>query len=301
MQLQGKLSIEQMCCLGQVSRAGYYRRMAASAPDEEQTTVRAAIHEIVLQHRRRYGYRRVTAELKSRGLAVNHKRVARLMREDNLLAVGKRKFVRTTNAEPAFEVYINAAARLAVTGPDQLWVADITYIRLREQFVFFAGVLDAFSRRVVSWALEESMQASLTLSALQQALAARNPRPGLVHHSDRGSQYAAREYVDLLIQHGIVPSMSRPANPWDNAICESFLKTLKQEEIYARDYRNLQELRSNIAEFIENYYNPRRLHSALGYRSPEAYERDFRANAEMMLVNAPKMSFLRHVEIYNPM
>lgn len=297
MAVQGSLSIEHMCDLAHVSRAGFYRSLKAAAPAEEENEVRSAIQEIVLTHQRRYGYRRVTAELRHRGMRVHHKRVARLRAEDNLLAIVRRRFVRTTNADHRFAVYLNLAARLHLSGPDQLWVADITYIRLAQEFVYLAVVLDAFSRRVVGWSLEPTLATRLTVAALHQALAARQPKPGLVHHSDRGVQYASSEYVDLLQAHGLIPSMSRPANPYDNAKCESFLKTLKQEEIYARPYRDADDLRVHIGEFIDDYYNRLRLHSALGYRSPIAYEQE-QQNAPHDLASVPQMSFFRHEEIY---
>jgi transposase InsO family protein len=234
--------------------------------------VRTEIQEIALAHRRRYGYRRITAELRRRGLLVNHKRVARLMREDNLLAVQPRAFVVTTDAQHDLEVYLNLARRLTLTGINQLWVADITSIRLRTEFVYLAILLDGYSRKVVGWALEPTLATRLPLGALHQALATRQPPPGLVHHSDRGVQYASGEYVQLLQHHHMIPSMSRPANPYDNASCESFLKTLKREEIYANRYRDFGHLRRNIEVFIEQYYNRVRLHSALGYRPPEEFE-----------------------------
>jgi transposase InsO family protein len=239
---------------------------------EEDMDVRTAIQGIVVAHRRRYGYRRITAELRRRGLLVNHKRVARLMREDNLLAVQPRAFVVTTDADHDLEVSLNLASRLTLTGMNQLWVADITYIRLKREFVYLAVLLDAYSRKVVGWALERTLAARLPIAALEYALAERHPPPGLVHHSDRGVQYASEEYVTLLRTHHMIPSMSRPANPYDNASCESFMKTLKREEIYANTYRDLDHLRVNIAAFIEQYYNRDRLHSALGYHSPEEFE-----------------------------
>jgi transposase InsO family protein len=234
--------------------------------------VRSAIQQIALEHRRRYGYRRIAAELRKQGMLVNHKRVSRLMREDNLLAVQPRAFVVTTDSHHDLEVYLNLASRMKLTGINQLWVADITYIRLKAEFVYLAVMLDAFSRKVVGWKLERSLASWLTMGALEQAITARQPPPGLVHHSDRGVQYACGEYVQVLRQHQMIPSMSRPANPYDNASCESFLKTLKREEIYANDYRDLDHLRMNIEVFIEQYYNRYRLHSALGYRSPEEFE-----------------------------
>src|SRR6185295_6745716 len=211
-------------------------------------------------------------ELRRRGMRVNHKRVGRLMREDNLLAVQPRAFVVSTDSDHAFEVALNLASRLTLTGMNQLWVADITYIRLRAEFVYLAVLLDAYSRKVVGWALDRTLAARLPMAALTHALAERHPPPGLVHHSDRGVQYASDAYVTLLRAHHMLPSMSRPANPYDNASCESFMKTLKREEIYANTYRDLDHLHANIAVFIEQYYNRVRLHSALGYHSPEEFE-----------------------------
>jgi len=261
-----------MCQLAQVSRVGFYRSLQEHQPMEEDMDVRSAIQGIAVEHRRRYGYRRITAELRRRGMLVNHKRVVRLMREDNLLAVQPRAFVVTTDAQHDLEVYLNLASRLTLTGINQLWVADITYIRLRTEFVYLAVLLDGFSRKVVGWALENTLTSRLPIRALRQAIATRQPPPGLVHHSDRGVQYASGEYVQILQQHQMIPSMSRPANPYDNASCESFLKTLKREEIYANRYRDLEHLRMNIEVFIDQYYNRARLHSALGYRPPEEFE-----------------------------
>lgn len=272
MSLQGNLSIERMCQLAGVSRAGFYRSLQEREPVQEEMEVRSTIQQIVLEHRRRYGYRRVTAELRRRGMMVNHKRVSRLMREDNLLAVQPRAFVVTTDSKHELEVYLNLASRMKLTGINQLWVADITYIRLKTEFVYLAVILDAFSRKVVGWALERTLAARLARAALEQAIQHRQPPPGLVHHSDRGVQYASDEYVKVLRQHRMIPSMSRPANPYDNASCESFMKTLKREEIYANDYLDLNHLRINTEAFLEQYYNRCRLHSSLGYRPPEEFE-----------------------------
>ena len=287
-----------MCQLARVSRAGYYRRLAEKEPEQEDMEVRDAIQRVALEHRRRYGYRRISAELRRRDLAVNHKRVLRLMREDNLLAIGRRKFVITTDSRHQLMVYVNLAKRMELTAINQLWVADITYIRLRAEFVYLAVVIDRFSRRVVGWALDRSLVARLAVQALEQALAARQPKPGLVHHSDRGIQYASHEYVEVLTAHQITPSMSRPANPYDNAFCESFMKTLKQEEIYCSQYRDVEDLRAHIEEFIDNYYNRLRLHSALGYRSPAEFENDPRTSSTTRGVDAAAMSFFRDEEIY---
>jgi transposase InsO family protein len=215
----------------------------------------------------------MTAELKRRGWAVNHKRVYRWMREDNLLCLRRRKFVVTTDSDHGLPVYPNLARAMTLTGLDQLWVADLTYIRLELEFVYLAVILDAFSRRVIGWALNRTLEAELTLQALRMALAQRRPTPGLVHHSDRGVQYASRDYTQLLQDHGIQISMSRKGNPWDNAACESFLKTLKYEEVYRTEYRDLAEARASIGVFLEKVYNQKRLHSALGYLPPVEFER----------------------------
>jgi len=272
MPLQGNLSIERMCELTRVSRASFYRSFHKQQPVEEELEVRSAIQQIAIEHRRRYGYRRISAELRRRGMQVNHKRVMRIMAEDNLLAVQPKCFVVTTNSDHEFEVYLNLASRMKLTGINQLWVADITYIRLQREFVFLAVILDAFSRKVVGWQLDHTLAVRLPLTGLERAIAERQPGPGLVHHSDRGLQYAAAEYVNVLRQHQMIASMSRPANPYDNASCESFIKPLKREEIYANRYEDLGHMRVNIQEFIEQYYNRLRLHSALGYRSPEEFE-----------------------------
>jgi len=293
MTVQGNLGVERMCQLVQVSRASFYRSLKERAPAEEDVEVRSTIQQIVLENRRRYGSRRVAAELRHRGLIVNRKRVARLMREDNLLAIQPKSFVVTTDSDHELEVYLNVASRMKVKGVNQLWVADITYIRLKNEFVYLAVILDAYSRKVVGWELDRTLAARLPLAALVRAIAKRKPRPGLVHHSDRGVQYASGDYVGVLRKHQIIPSMSRPANPYDNASCESFIKTLKREEVYATEYRDIEHLRANMAEFIDQYYNRSRLHSALGYQSPEEFERV----AETGSVG-PTMSFFRHKEIY---
>lgn len=292
--MQGRLSIERMCYLAQVSRAGFYRSLVEKAPVEEALEVRSAIQSIAIEHGRRYGYRRITAELRRRGMQVNRKRVARIMREDNLLAIQPRAFVVTTDSHHELEVYLNLAGRMKLSGINQLWVADITYIRLQREFVYLAVILDAFSRRVIGWALDCTLAASLAIAALEKAVAERQPPPGVVHHSDRGVQYASSAYVAILRKYHMLPSMSRPANPYDNASCESFMKTLKHEEIYANDYRDRDHLRANIEDFIERYYNCCRLHSALGYRPPQEFEQAVASGGN----NGPTMSFFRHQEIY---
>jgi putative transposase len=292
--LQGGLTIERMCWLSKTSRASYYRQWREREPDEEEMSLRAEIQAIALEHPG-YGEPRTTAELRRRGWIVNPKRVARLRRLDNLVAIGKRRFRPvTTTTDPARKVYLNVAARLEPRGANQLWVADITYIRLRREFVYLAVVLDSWSRKVIGWNLGRTLKADLPLGALRQAIETRKPPAGLVHHSDRGVQYASDEYLSLLAQHHIVPSMSRAGNPYDNARCESFMKTLKTEEIHAKQYADLDDLRRNLETFLNIEYNRQRLHSALGYRPPEEFE----AATEVNPSAAASMSFLRQEEIY---
>jgi putative transposase len=290
-----------MCWLTTVSRAGFYRSLREQHGAEEEVEVRAAIQEIAVENRYRYGYRRIAAELRRRGMSVNHKRVCRLMRKDNLLAIGRRRFVFTTNSRHDLEVYLNLAKRMEVTAANQLWVADLTYIRLKQDFVYLAVVMDRWSRRVVGWSLDRTLAARLVVTALERAIASRQPGPGLVHHSDRGIQYACHEYVSLLKRHDITPSMSRPANPWDNAACESLMKTLKAEEIDCRKYRDLQDLTAHVEEFIDGYYNQRRLHSALGYMPPAEFEQRSASCGPDALSHAPKMSFFRNGRSISPM
>ena len=295
---QGELTVERMCALAGVSRAGYYRHWAVSAPRQEETGVRDAIQRVALAHPH-YGYRRIAAQLRREALAVNHKRVLRLMREDNLLCLRKRPFVPvTTCSDHGWRVVPNLARGLVLTGLDQLWVADITYIRLQEEFAYLAIVLDAFSRRVVGWALQTHLGASLATAALTMAIAARRPAPGsLIHHSDRGVQYACGDYTALLEAHDIRPSMSRVGNPYDNAKAESLIKTLKQEEVNARPYRDANHAGNSIGTFIEEVYNRQRLHSALAYLSPDEFETKHRAQIAAT-IHAAGLGFVRHAEIY---
>jgi transposase InsO family protein len=266
------LTIERLVELGRVSRSGFYRYDPRTEPGPDpHMDLRDAIQRIALEWPS-YGRPRITAELRRQDWTVNPKLVYRLMREDNLLCVRKRKFVVTTDSNHTRKIYPNLAPDLILTAPDQLWRADLTYIRLRMEFVFLAEILDAYSRRVIGWALDRTMEDELTLTALRMALSHRVIQPGLVHHSDRGSQYASNDYTDLLKTNGIDISMSRKGNPWDNAACESFMKTLKYEEVLRNDYRDMGEARACIAEFLEKVYNHKRLHSALRYMPPAEFE-----------------------------
>ena len=263
--------MKSLCAAAELSRASYYRSLLAAEPPPETMALRDEIQQIALAWPA-YGYRRITQELARHGWTANHKRVLRLMRQDNLLCLRRRSFLRTTDSAHPFPVFPNLAAKLVPTGVNQLWVADITYIRLRYEFVYLAVILDAYSRRVVGWALGRSLEAELALTALRRALAARRPMPGLVHHSDRGVQYACHDYTALLAEYGLRGSMSRTGNPYDNAYAESFMKTLKYEEVYRNEYADLAEAAASIGEFIEKIYNQQRLHSALGYRPPAEFE-----------------------------
>jgi len=266
------MSVVRMCRMAGVSRAGFYRYRKPAQKQEQDLNLRDEIQRIALEMPC-YGRRRITAELRAGGWEVNHKRVNRIMREDNLLCLRRRKFVVTTDSDHNHRIYRNVAAEMKLTGLNQLWVADITYIRLETEFVYLAVILDAFSRRVVGWALDRTLEAKLAIQALRQAVGQRCPQPGLVHHSDRGVQYACGDYTDVLKAHGITISMSRRGNPYDNAACESFMKTLKYEEVYRQEYRSVMDARASIEHFIDGVYNAKRLHSALRYRSPEEFEK----------------------------
>lgn len=271
MQLEGGFEVGLACEAAQVSRAGFYRHYEDHAPEQADIELRDAIQRIVIENRR-YGYRRVQAALRDQGRIVNRKRVLRLMREDNLLCLPKRRFVLTTDSRHPYGVFPNLVAELPLRNVNEVWVADITYIRLREQFLYLAVILDAFSRRIVGWALDERLEAELAVAALDRALAERAIAPGIIHHSDQGVQYASKAYVDKLLESGFRISMSRKAAPWENAKAESFMKTLKTEEVYLRQYRTREDACTSIGKFLEEVYNRKRLHSALGYVSPIEFE-----------------------------
>ena len=285
-----------MCELAGVSRASFYRHWEEREPSAAETELRGAIQRLALKHRY-YGYRRIAVLLQREGFAAGAKKVRRLMREDNLLAIRRRKFVATTDSDHCLRVWPNLAQYLELTDINQLWVADFTFVRLEEEFVYLAVVLDAYSRRVIGWSLGQAMNTGLVVQALKKALEERRPLPGFVHHSDQGSQYASMEYVDLLEANGAVLSMSHAGCPWENGRCESFIKTLKHEGIDARPYRTIEELAAHVEEFIEQIYNPIRLHSALAYLSPVQFEQrqELGKNATAWL--SACMSFPRHREI----
>jgi putative transposase len=272
----GAADMGAACRTLSLPRSTWYRRCSLALLPDPDIELRDHIQRLALA-KSVYGYRRMTAELRREGVVanhkpINHKRVLRIMREDNLLCLRKRRFINTTDSEHGLPVYPNLAAGLKVDGIDQLWVADITYIRLRGEFIYLAVVLDAHSRKVIGWELSRRIDTALTVSALKMALGSRHVKSGLIHHSDRGVQYAAAEYTDLLKEAGIDISMSRRGNPYDNAKAESFMKTLKYEEVYLSDYANMSEARSCIGHFLEQVYNQKRLHSSLDYVPPEEFE-----------------------------
>ncbi len=283
--------VAHLCRIAGLSRASFYRWREPKLGKRDDADLCDLIQRLALK-RRREGYRRIAQRLRNEGLIVNAKRVLRLMRADNLLALRRKPFVpATTDSRHPYPIVANLARWLTPSGLDQLWVADITYIRLSEGFVYLAVVVDAFSRKVVGWALDDHLEARLAIAALEMAIAARDPPPGLVHHSDRGVQYASVQYAERLQARRLQRSMSRPGNPYDNAKAESFMKTLKAEEVDARAYADLQDARSRIGAFIEDIYNADRLHSALGYKSPIAFEADIRkadaSNRTPMIDSSP--------------
>jgi len=267
------LPIERKCELVAVPRSSYYRHSKeVHEPDQGKDGIYEEVLKICTEMHR-YGYRRVTAELHRRGVMVNHKRILALMRGNGLLCKRKKKhLITTTDSKHGYRIYPNLLKEITITRVDQVWVADITYIRLRHEFVYLAVILDAFSRRSIGWALQRHLDVSLSLTALRMALGTRVVVPGLIHHSDRGVQYAATEYTDLLKENKITISMSRRGNPYDNAKAESFMKTLKHEEVLINEYETLDEARTSIAHFIEVVYNHKRLHSSIGYMPPVEFE-----------------------------
>jgi len=271
-QAHPELSLQQLCEMFEISRSWYYEHLKQPEDDAEEVALRDQIEQIILEFAG-YGYRRVTHALARQGWRVNHKRVLRIMREESLLCHLKKRFViATTNSRHRFPVYPNVLAGMVLNAPDQAWVADLTYIRLQSAFVYLACILDAFSRRCVGWHLSREMTTQLTLAALNHAIAERCPQPGLIHHSDRGVQYASYDYVEQLQQIGAQISMSSVSNPYDNAKAESFFKTLKQEEVYLKEYESFADAEANLAVFLEQVYNRKRLHSSLGYVPPAEFE-----------------------------
>jgi transposase InsO family protein len=286
-----------MCELTGVSRASLYRNWEQKAPSEAEMALRDVIQRMALDHRD-CGYRRIAPLVRNAGFVVGEEKVRSIMRNDNLLAVRRRKFVPTTDSNHRFRIYPNLAEAMELTAINQLWVADITYIRLRGEFVFLAVMLDAFSRKGIGWELGRTLNTTLPLAALEKALASRHPPPGWMHHSDRGTQYASHAYVQRVESSGGYLSMSRPGRPWENGKCESYIKTLKREEIDARRYTSFGELQQHVEEFIEQIYNKVRLHSALGYRSPVEFERSQSTGTPAVKWSPAALSFLRHEEIY---
>jgi len=265
------LPLSAICDTLALSRATYYRQPAQAQASDPDLELRDHIQRLALEWPQ-YGYRRITAELHRQGMQANHKRVLRLMRDDNLLCLRKRRFFSTTNSRHSLAVYPNLVPELTITAINQLWVADITYIRLLREFLYLAVILDAYSRRCIGWALAPYLETALALEALQMALSRREATPGLVHHSDRGVQYASVAYTEVLKEHGIRISMSRAGNPYDNAQAERFMRTLKYEEVYLFEYETMAEARARIQHFLEEVYNQKRLHSSLGYVPPSDFE-----------------------------
>lgn len=279
-QTEGSLSVRSRCRVATVSPSAYYAWQGQKGVANTSDAWFLELIKAILVEFPGYGYRRVTKELQRQGYRVNKKRIQRLMQEHHLGRKKRRRFVRTTDSEHHLPVYPNLVKEVTVTGPDQVWAADITYVRLLRGFVYLAVILDLFSRKVIGWALSRSLHARLAINALQMAVSTRDVNPGLIHHSDQGIQYASSEYVRLLQEHGIQISMSRKGNPYDNATAESFISTLKAEEVSINEYTTAREAYQNIGTFIEEVYNRKRLHSSLGYRPPEEFEQMYHSHNE---------------------
>lgn len=276
------LSISQSCQALEVSRSGYYKwrtQPEIALADSEDLDLKNQIREIAMEFAG-YGYRRMTAELQNRGFEVNRKRILRLMRQDNLLCKKKRFKPVTTDSSHGLPVYPNLLKGAKITGLNQVWASDITYVQLLHEHIYLAVVLDLYSRKCIGWELSRNINSQLAMNALDRAIENRwsESAQGLVHHSDQGVQYASHDYVDCLKEHSILISMSRKGNPYDNAFAESFIKTLKVEEVYLNEYGTFEDAYKNIWRFIEKVYNNKRLHSALGYRSPEQFEMEVALN-----------------------
>jgi putative transposase len=254
-----------------LARSTYYYQPKTGPEETSDGTLRQRIDEICGEFSG-YGYRRVTQQLKDEGWGVNKKRIQRLMRQMGLQRRPKKRWIITTDSDHDFAVYPNRLAGWKPMGINQAWVSDITYIRLAVGFVYLAVILDLFSRKVIGWAISRNIDTQLTLAALEMAMTERKPVPGCIHHSDRGVQYAATDYVKTLMGAGMLISMSAKGNPYDNAVAESFMKTIKTEEVYLGDYRTLEDVLAGVPRFIEAVYNRKRLHSSLGYKNPTAFE-----------------------------